>query len=81
MFTAVFYLAAVLATAAGTGAGADSDATNAALPRGARRKLAALQEGKEATEHTLSLIYNRYEMFDPSLMGAYLLRPFVNTDL
>lgn len=36
-----------------------------------------LAAGKAATEHTLSLLYNRYQMFDPSLYGVYLLRPFL----
>lgn len=40
-----------------------------------------LEAGKLATEHTLSLLYNRYEMFDETKMGVWLLRPFMTTDM
>lgn len=37
-----------------------------------------LEAGRAATAHTMSLIYNRYELFDPSKYGVYLLRPYMN---
>lgn len=40
-----------------------------------------LEAGKAATGHTLSLMYNRYQMFDPDRYGVYLLRSFLGTDL
>jgi hypothetical protein len=40
-----------------------------------------LLEGRLETERLLSLIYNRYEMFDSSLYGIYLIRPYLNMDM
>ena len=36
-----------------------------------------LEAGKAATGHTLSLLYNRYQMFDPARYGVYLMRSFL----
>ena len=49
--------------------------SQAKAPRGL--KDLNLAAGKAATEHTLSLLYNRYQMFNASLYGVYLLRPFM----
>lgn len=54
--------------------------TKTESPRNVRRTL-NLEEGKAATEHLLSLIYNRYEMFNSSSYGSYLIRPFLGMDL
>ena len=45
------------------------------------RALLNLEDGKRQTERLLSLIYNRYELFNSSSNGLYLLRPFLNIDL
>ena len=39
-----------------------------------------LEEGKAATQRLLSLLYNRYEMFDDFRLGKMLLRTFMTTD-
>jgi hypothetical protein len=37
-----------------------------------------LEAGKAATGHLLSLMYNRYQMFDSDRYGVYLMRSFLS---
>jgi hypothetical protein len=80
LYTATATAAATATATATAAAGAHAHRHTHSTRRGLHGTL-NLEQGKAATEHLLSLLYNRYEMFDPSLYGIYLLRPYLNMDI